>query len=378
MGIDISKLAAPETAGEKPSSGLFAFLQKDIKPGRNSWNDKKKEHFYSGLHVLLTAGIDIRTALELLEQESEKKDEKQIAGQILTAIVDGQTLPEAMDATGKFSAYEFYSLRIGEETGRMEETLKDLAGYYAKKIKQQRKVRGALSYPIVVITVAFGAVFFMMRFVVPMFAGMLRRFHTELPGITKLIIRLSEVIGKYGPWIFLLLLVFFLFIRSQRKNLWFRKISSALILKTPYIGKIVQKVYLERFCHAMHLLLASKTPLVSALELAQKMIGFYPLEISLDTIQKKITQGSSLHESLSEYPVYSKRMISLVRVAEEVNQLDVIFGRLSKQYSDEIEHETSVLGSVIEPLMIVFLGVMVAVILVAMYLPMFKLSSSFG
>jgi type IV pilus assembly protein PilC len=128
----------------------------------------------------------------------------------------------------------------------------------------------------------------------------------------------------------------------------------------------------------MHLLLASKTPLVSALELAQKMVGFYPLEISLDTIQKKITQGSSLHESLSEYPVYSKRMISLVCVAEEVNQLDVMFGRLSKQYSDEIEHETSVLGSVIEPLMIVFLGVMVAVILVAMYLPMFKLSSSFG
>ena len=378
MGIDISKISLPQTATEKKSALLFAFLQKDIKLSGNSWNDKKKERFYNGLHVLLTAGIDIRTALELLEQESEKKDEKIIAGQILRAIVDGQTLPEAINASGKFSAYEFYSLRIGEESGRMEEVLKDLAEYYAQKIKQQRKVKSALSYPVVVISVAFGAVFFMMRFVVPMFADMLRRFHTELPAITKLIIRISEATGKYSPWIFLLLAGIFLFIRSQRKLLWFRKFSSAVILKTPYLGKIVQKVYLERFCHAMHLLLASRTPLVNALELVQKMAGFYPLEVSLETIRKNITQGKSLHESLAEFSVYNKRLISLVRVAEEVNQLDVMFGRLSKQYSDEIEHETSLLGSVIEPLMIVFLGVMVAVILVAMYLPMFKLSSSFG
>src|ERR1041385_1029398 len=179
MGIDISKISLPQTATEKKSALLFAFLQKDIKLSGNSWNDKKKERFYNGLHVLLTAGIDIRTALELLEQESEKKDEKIIAGQILRAIVDGQTLPEAINASGKFSAYEFYSLRIGEESGRMEEVLKDLAEYYAQKIKQQRKVKSALSYPVVVISVAFGAVFFMMRFVVPMFADMLRRFHTE-------------------------------------------------------------------------------------------------------------------------------------------------------------------------------------------------------
>jgi type IV pilus assembly protein PilC len=128
----------------------------------------------------------------------------------------------------------------------------------------------------------------------------------------------------------------------------------------------------------MHLLLASRTPLVNALELVQKMVGFYPIETSLTTIRQEIMHGSSLHACLSKFPVYNKRMISLIRVAEEVNQLDMMFDKLSKQYSDEIEHETSVLGSVIEPLMIVFLGMMVAVILVAMYLPMFKLSSSFG
>jgi type IV pilus assembly protein PilC len=128
----------------------------------------------------------------------------------------------------------------------------------------------------------------------------------------------------------------------------------------------------------MHLLLASKTNLVDALELVQKMVGYYPIEKSLDTIRKEIFAGSALHTAMTKYPVYPKRMISLIRVAEEVNQLDMMFEKLSKQLSDEIEHETTVLGSMIEPLMILFLGVMVSVILVAMYLPMFKIGSAFG
>jgi type IV pilus assembly protein PilC len=150
------------------------------------------------------------------------------------------------------------------------------------------------------------------------------------------------------------------------------------VMRIPYIGKIAQKVYVERFAHAMHLLLVSKTNLVDALELVQKMVGFYPIEKSLDTIRKEIFSGSALHSAMAKYPIYPKRMTSLIRVAEEVNQLDMMFEKLSKQLSDEIEHETTVLGSMIEPLMILFLGVMVSVILVAMYLPMFKIGTAFG
>jgi type IV pilus assembly protein PilC len=379
MAIDISKIQSLNRVREKKSSGgILDFMSRDIKFFGSKWNDKKKEGFYGELYVLLTAGIDIRTALELLEGEAEKKEEKFIYGAILKAIINGSTLPEAIEQTGKFSAYEFYSLRIGEESGRMSDVLKDLGEFYTKKIKQRQKVTSALSYPMVVMLVAFGAVWFMLRFVVPMFADMLKRFNTELPGITKIIIQASETLGKYGPWILLVIIGSSIFIYSQRKLDWFRKFSSTIVLRIPYIGKITQKVYLERFCHSMHLLLAARTPLINALELVQKMVGFYPIETSLTKIRNEIMHGSSLHESLAKFPVYNKRMISLIRVAEEVNQLDLMFDKLSKQYSDEIEHETSVLGSVIEPLMIVFLGLMVAVILVAMYLPMFKLSSAFG
>jgi type IV pilus assembly protein PilC len=360
------------------TNSVFDFLNRDIRLFSASWNDKKKERFYHELQVLLIAGIDIRTALELIEAEAEKKEEKILYRQIVDAIVSGSTLPDAIEKTGKFSAYEYFSLRIGEESGRMNEVLKDLASYYSKKIKQKRKVKSALSYPMVVMAVAFGAVWFMLRFVVPMFADMLGRFHTELPAITQWIIQASESLGKYGPWILLLLLATGLFFYSQREQNWFRNYSSAFILRLPYFGKLCQKIYLERFCHAMNLLLASRTPLIRALELVQKMAGFYPIEESLTTIREEIMRGKSLNECLSRFSVYNKRMVSLIRVAEEVNQLDKMFARLSEQYSEEIEHETSVIGTVIEPVMIIFLGLMVAVILVALYLPMFKLGSAFG
>jgi type IV pilus assembly protein PilC len=378
--ISIKRNAAqPKRSSEtEASSSLRSLLNKDIKLFASGFSDKRKERFYSELHTLLTAGVDIRTAFELLSEESEKKEERELFGAILQSIVAGATLPEAAEKSGKFSSYEYYSLRIGEESGRMSPVLKDLSGYYAKKIKQKRKVKAALSYPVIVVTVAVLAVGFMLRFVVPMFADMLARFGSDLPGITQVIIDASGWIGRYGVWILAALLSAVAFTWSQRRQEWFRKFSSSLVMRLPYIGKIAQKVYVERFAHAMHLLLASKTNLVDALELVQKMVGFYPIERSLADIRKEIFSGSALHTAMAKYPVYPKRMISLIRVAEEVNQLDMMFEKLSQQLSDEIEHETTVLGSMIEPLMILFLGVMVSVILVAMYLPMFKIGTAFG
>lgn len=372
--IDITSLQKSVASREEKSTSFFS---KEIHIFSSGFSDRRKERFYSELHVLLIAGVDIRTAFELLEVESEKKTEQELFGTILKNIVSGDTLPEAVEKTRKFSQYEYFSLKIGEESGRMTDVLKDLSAYYTKKIKQKRKVTSALSYPAIVISVALLAVGFMLRFVVPMFADMLSRFGTELPALTQWIIAASDTTAQYGIWILLLFVSLVIFVWSQRKQNWFRSISSAIVLRLPYLGKITQKVYVERFAHAMHLLIASKSNLVDALELAEKMVGFYPIEQSLQNVRSEILKGASLHECLAKFPVYPKRMVSLVRVAEEVNQLDKMFEKISQQLSDEIEHETTLLGSVIEPLMILFLGVMVSVILVAMYLPMFKLGSAF-
>ncbi|MCU0431737.1 MAG: type II secretion system F family protein [Cytophagaceae bacterium] len=127
----------------------------------------------------------------------------------------------------------------------------------------------------------------------------------------------------------------------------------------------------------MALLISSKIPLLRAMGLIQQMIGFLPIETSIQQMEKDILQGESLWKSMSNFSIYPKRMISLIKVGEEVNQLDSFFSKIAQQYTAEVEHQTSLISSMIEPFMIIFLGLIVGFILIAMYLPLFQLSSSF-
>jgi type IV pilus assembly protein PilC len=377
MAIDIEAHRKKEkTAGiEKQWKGLD-FLNKEVRFFGRELSDKKKERFYSELNILFAAGVDIKTALELSEEEHVKARDKAVLREIRNSVVNGGSLSDALRNSRKFSPYEYYSIRIGEESGRLTEVLDDLAKFFAGKIKQKRQVMNAISYPLVVMLTAFGVIWFMLRFVVPMFSDVFKRFKGELPAMTRAVINASDFMGKNGPFLILALTGILALLYSQRKSDWYRKYSSSLLIRLPLFGDIFRKIFLARFCHSMHLLLSARTPLVSSLDLVQKMAGFYPIERSLDTVKSDIMHGSTLYSSLSKFGIYNSRMRSLIKVAEEVNQMDVIFGKLAKQYTDEVEHKTSLLGSVIEPVMIVFLGVMVALILIAMYLPLFQLSTS--
>jgi len=297
---------------------------------------------------------------------------------IKSKVIAGASLSEAMEETKMFSAYEFYSLQIGEESGQLTEVLKELSFFFSKKIQQRRQIISALSYPLIVFFASFGAIFFMLKFVVPMFADVFKRFKGELPYFTKLIIRLSDVFSEYSLYFILSIVAIVVFLYYNRATIWFRKYSAEVLLRTPIVKDMIRKIYLARFCQSMNLLIGAKIPLITAIDLVQKMIGFYPIEISLETVKKDIMKGDSLHNSLSKFKIYNKRMISLIKVAEEVNKMDTMFSKLSKQYSDEVEHQTSLLSSLIEPVMILFLGILVAVILVAMYLPMFQMGSTVG
>ena len=352
------------------------FLSKDIQLFGKGLNDKKKENFYSELSILFSAGVDIRTALELIEEEQVK--DKAIYTEIKEAIIAGATLSTAIDQTKMFSPYEYYSLKIAEESGRLTEVLKELAFFFSKKIKQKRQLTSALSYPIIVFVVSISSIYFMMKFVVPMFADVFKRFKGELPYFTQLIIDFSNLCSDYSLHFFLISGTILFTLYSKRKTIWFRKYSAKLLLRLPIVKNMIAKIYLARFCQSMNLLISAKTPLITAIDLVEKMVGFYPIEISLATIKADIERGLPLHSSLAKFPIYNKRLISLIKTAEEVNQLDTMFGKLAEQYSDEVEHQTSILGSLIEPLMIIFLGLLIAIILIAMYLPMFQMSNTIG
>ncbi|HEY1038144.1 MAG TPA: type II secretion system F family protein, partial [Bacteroidia bacterium] len=327
---------------------------------------------------LMSSGIDTKACLELIAEDAKKGKEKTILTQLRDKVVAGKNISEVLKEIPEFSSYEYHSIEIGEETGKLDEVLKELALFYANQVKLRRQITGTLSYPIAIIVIAFGSVTFMLTSVVPMFKDIFARMGGELPGITQFMLRVSGFMTNYFFYFLLFVIGICVLVYSQRKKIWFRKYSSSLALRIPVIGPMITKIYLARFCQSMKLLMGAKTKLIDALELIEKMIAFYPIEVALKQVREDVMKGKSLNEGLSNFKIFNKRMLSLIKVSEEVNQPEKIFEKLAQQLTDEVDHQNAVLSKLIEPIFIVVLGVIVGFILIAMYLPMFKLSTTIG
>jgi type IV pilus assembly protein PilC len=379
MAIEINKIktnSKKTQAQTGESKSIFDFLNKEISLFGKQLKDKKKESFYTELGILIISGIDIRTALEIITEEQKAGADRDLFSRINNDVINGDSLSEAMLKTGKFTMYEYYSLKIGEESGRMKEVLNDLSIYFSKKIKQRRQLSSAFTYPAMVIATAIIAVTFMLNFIVPMFVDVFKRFNSEIPAITSAVISASAMFKKYGLLVLIVFIALVVWILMSRNKPWYRRFSSRLLLKLPFFGEITRKIYITRFCQSMSLLLGAKTPMLKSIQLVRQMIGFYPYEKALDAIERGILHGEPLFTGMQKTNLFDARIISLTRVAEEVNQLDTMFTRLGNQYSDELEYRTSMLNNLLEPIMIVLVGGLVAFILIAMYLPLFQLSSS--
>lgn len=349
-------------------------LNKDLSFNTN-FPDKKKERFYAEISLLLTAGTDMKTALELIVDETDKEKDRKLLETIKDDIINGSSFSEALKSSGKFTEYEYYSLKVGEESSRVDLVLNDLANFYKRRIEQKRKLSSTLSYPIVLILSSFGMVIFLLKFLVPMFQDIFKNFDKELPALTKMVVKFSETIGDYFVLITLIFVGSGLFIYSQRNQLWFKKIWSFVLLRIPVVGEVVQKVYLTRFCHSMNLLISAKNPLLHSIQLVNRMIDFYPIQQALATIEDDLLHGKSLHESMRAFPIFPKKMTSLIKVAEEVNKLEAIFKNLDEQYGRELEHKSEVMGKLLEPILILFISVIVGIIVIAMYLPMMEINT---
>ncbi len=378
-GIDISKFktSVRPVKKEKSGQGILDFLNKDISLSGSRLKDVQRESFYMELSILLEAGVDIKSAFELIATEQRKPSLQKLFHSIKDFVIAGGTLSEALRQTGAFSNYEYFSVQIGEETGKIITVLNDLAAFYKNKTRQRRQIIGALTYPAIVLLTSFGAIFFMLNFIVPMFSDIFKRFGGKLPYITQSIIHVSNFLKANGYIILLVMIALVIFVVSQAKKQWFRRYGAVLAMRLPVVGTLVKKIYLTRFCYSMTLLIAARIPILRALQMVKQMIGFYPIEASLDQVSEQVMQGNSLHKSLSAFTVYPPRMISLIKVGEEVNQLELFFSQIAEQYSREIEHQSSVMSSLIEPFIILILGLIVGLILIAMYLPLFQLSTVF-
>ncbi|KAF2518533.1 type II secretion system F family protein [Flavobacterium salilacus subsp. salilacus] len=377
MAFKLDNISA-NNSDKSVGNSIEKLLKTEITFFSSGFSNKKKQAFYLELSVLLKAGITIKEALGLIIESLKKEKDKQLLSGVLQQVINGKPFSEALYATKQFSEYEYFSLKIGEETGTTARVSKELGIFYERKNEQKRIIIAALTYPSIVLSTAVLVVIFMLSYVVPMFQDIFKQNNMELPYLTRVIVKLSEITKSYGLILFLSILLFFMVSRFLKDNYAYRKNIHLLMLKIPVVGRFISKIYLAQFTQAVTLLTSSKVPILNSIQMVTKMIRFVPLQEALTQVEANIMKGESLSESLKNNKLFDNRIISLVKVAEETNQTEYIFNQLNEQYNQEVMQQSKVLSTVLEPFIILFVGVLVAVLLVAMYLPMFQLSSAIG
>ncbi len=338
-------------------------------------SDTLKERFFSEVGLLLNSGVDLQTVLNLSKTTDGNDKLKSIYSILYEKLSIGVSLSKAMEEAKQFNNFDTYSILIGENTGALPEVFSKLSKYYSKKNTQRRKTLNALSYPIIILATTLLAVFFMLKFVVPMFASTLTQFGGELPELTKLIVAASERIGPIALFTIITIALFFYWFRVNKDNVRVKKFVSSLVLRIPYVGNVIKTTYLLQFVQGMELLLSARIPLVDCLHLIRQMIDFYPLQVAIDKTKDDIVNGASFYQGMAKHKLFDSSVVTLIRIGEEVNQLDNIFLQLGNRYQADMEYKSNLLITILEPLMILFLAVIIGTILIALYLPMFKIGT---
>lgn len=360
------------------SDEIQKLLKKDINFFRARFGAKKKEAFYTELAVLLGAGINLKNALLLIDEEKSGKQGSSIISSLVDSLVRGKSFSEALKDHNQFTEYEYTSVKIGEETGTLIKVASELGLFYQRRNEQRKNIMNAMSYPIIVMATALISVLFMLRYVVPMFAEIFKHNNVKLPFLTEIIISASIAIEKYFVWFLLAVVILYFIIKRLMKLQEYRRISSMILLKIPFFGELIRKMYLAQFTQALALLSSAKIPILQSIQLTKMMIDFYPLKQALEGIETMILNGKSLSDSAAPFSLFDRKMVSLLKVAEETNKSEFVFERLANQYNNDVQYQSKMLSTILEPIIILVLGALVAIILVAMYLPMFKLSTVIG
>ncbi|MBN1953398.1 MAG: type II secretion system F family protein [Bacteroidales bacterium] len=381
MAIDLKKIQHATQKGEQTGKreGInLAFLNKEISFSKTRLNDKKRVKFYNQLGVLTGSGIDLGSALQIVVEDEKAEKTKAIYQKIFDQVLRGKSFSEAVESSGEFSRYEFYSIKVGEESGRLQEILTELHNYYELKVQQRRQISGALSYPMIVLFVAIAIVYFMLRVVIPMFSGIFNRFGGEMPALTRKVLTISNWFSDNIFFLLIFIVGLILLLIYLKRYTWYQDYSSRLIMRIPFVGKLISKLVHARFCHSLSLLTLSQVPLIEALSMVKEMIRFYPMQVAITNIQESIRQGKSIYTGMKDQKFLDRSMVSLTKIGEEVNQIGPLYMKLYKQYTEEIKHMTSVLGNLLEPILILFVGIVVMIILISMYLPLFQMSGVVG
>ncbi len=328
--------------------------------------------------TMIDAGLPIVQCLEILSSQAENKRFGKILAQIRTSVEGGLTLSDAMRRFPKIFDNLFVNLvAAGEAGGILDTILQRLSQYMEKAQKLRRRVKGAMSYPLIVLCIAAVVVVVLLTKVIPVFEKMFKDFGGgKLPAPTQVVIDLSYAMRNYLPFIVVGLVVLItawkMILRTRKGRLaW-----DAMLLKLPILGNVLRKTVVARFTRTMGTLLSSGVPILDAMEIVGKTAGNMVVQDGIMFVRARISEGKDMSTPLMETGLMPPMVVQMISVGEQTGALDAMLTKIADFYEEEVDVAVASMTSMIEPLLMVFLGTVVGGLVIAMYLPIFEMAGN--
>jgi type IV pilus assembly protein PilC len=345
-------------------------------------DSKELAIFTRQFSVMIDAGLPLVQCLEILAGQQENKTFQKVLTNTREMVEGGSTLSAAMKASPKvFDPLYTNMVEAGETGGILDTILQRLSAYIEKNVKLQRAVKSALVYPVGVLTVAGGVITLLLWKVVPIFATLFAGLGVELPLPTRIVIALSNFIGSYFGLLILVAMVGSVIgLKTWYGTPQGKFALDSLILKLPVLGILMRKIAVARFTRTLGTLISSGVPILEGLDITARTAGNAVVERALLRVRKALEEGKSLTEPLKESEVFPGMVTQMIGVGEQTGAMDAMLQKIADFYEEEVDAAVKDLLTALEPIMIVFLGVVVGGVVISMYLPLFtiigKLSDS--
>ncbi|MGD8330043.1 MAG: type II secretion system F family protein [Acidobacteriota bacterium] len=324
--------------------------------------------------VMIDAGLPLVQCLEILATQADDAAFNTILEAVRRDVEGGSTLADAMrQHESAFSELYCNMVAAGEAGGILDVILRRLADYLEKAVKLKAAVRSASIYPSIIISVAVIVVFIILWKVIPTFASLFAGLGAQLPLPTRIVVGASNFVAAYSLFVFGGIIVSFIALRQYYRTDSGEKVIDGMVLQLPVIGMIMRKIAVARFCRTLGTLVASGVPILDGLEITAKTAGNRIVKDSVMETRKSIEAGKSIAKPLEATKVFPPMVTQMIAVGEETGALDTMLSKIADFYEDEVDTAVDNLMSLLEPVMIVFLGVVIGGIVVSMYLPMFDL-----
>jgi len=340
-------------------------------------SEKELVVFTRQFATMIDAGLPLVQCLEILSQQGDNKQFNKILKDVKGYVEQGGTFSEALRRHPKvFDDLYVNLVAAGELGGILDTILQRLAVYIEKRVKLKRQVKGAMVYPSAVLLVAIAVIFVMLTWVIPAFQGMFSEFGGEdqLPGLTKFMISVSEGFVGNIHWIFLGIAALVTSVGYSYRTKGGKRFWHKLLLTAPVLGPVMRKIAVARFTRTLGTLLSSGVPILDSMNIVARAAGNVIVEQAINDTAERIREGRTMAEPLMETKVFPSMVVQMIGVGEQTGALDTMLNKIADFYEEEVDVAVAALTSLLEPLMMVFIGGIVGVILIAMYLPIFEIA----